>query len=195
MLLKILRQAMDTNDDKRVLSSQNEPISYNDIYEQMFPACCSFAQNYITDSSQAKDFVQDVFVKLWFKFDEFNSEVGIKAYIYEAIKNTCLNHLEHLKVRHKFQKKKLSEVNTETYFFNALIKEETHRIIYTCINDLPEKGKEVILLSLKGLKNNEIAENLDVSINTVKTHKLKAYRHLKESLKHLVYLLQIISGI
>jgi RNA polymerase sigma-70 factor (ECF subfamily) len=161
----------------------------------MFPACCLFAQNYITDSSQAKDFVQEVFVKLWFKFDEFNSEVGIKAYIYEAIKNTCLNHLEHLKVRHKFQKKKLSEVNSETYFFNALIKEETNRIIYSCIDELPEKGKEVILLSLKGLKNNEIAENLNVSINTVKTHKLKAYRLLKENLKHLVYLLQIISGI
>lgn len=186
---------MVNNDDKHILSSQNEPISYNDIFKKMFPACCSFAENYIADSSEAKDIVQDVFVKLWFKFEEFNSEIGIKAYIYKAIKNSSLNHLEHLKVRQKFQEKKLLEVKSESYFLNALIKEETHRIIHSCIENLPEKGKEVILLSLQGLKNNEIAESLDVSINTVKTHKLKAYRILKENLKHLVYMLQLISGI
>jgi len=132
-------------------------------------------------------------LKLWHKFDEFNSEIGIKAYIYKAIKNSCLNHLEHVKVKQKFQKKELLEVQSESYFLKAVIEEETHRIIYRYINELPEKAKEVILLSLQGLKNKEIAEELYISVNTVKTHKLKAYRQLKENLKPLIYMLQILS--
>ena len=185
---------MFINDDKQITSSENETISFNDIFKEMYSACCSFAQKFIINSSEAEDLVQDIFVKLWYKFDEFNSEIGIKGFIYKAIKNSCLNHLQHIKVRQKFQKKKLLEVQSESYFLKTLIEEETHRIIYRYINELPEKAKEVILLSLQGLKNKEIAEDLNISINTVKTHKLKAYRLLKENLKPLIYMLQILSG-
>jgi len=56
---------------------------------------------------------------------------------------------------------------------------------------LPGKAKEVVRLNLKSLSNLEIAEELNVSINTVKTHKLSAFKKLREQLgkQYIVFLL------
>ena len=58
---------MFINDDKQITSIENDPISFNDIFKEMYPACCSFAKKFIIDSSEAEDVVQDIFVKLWDK--------------------------------------------------------------------------------------------------------------------------------
>ena len=66
------------------------------------------------------------------------------------------------------------------------IQEETIRLIYEAIESLPENCKNIIDLSLKGLKNDAIAETLKISVNTVKTHKKTAYKILRIKLKDIL---------
>ena len=58
-------------------------------------------------------------------------------------------------------------------------------MIYSEINKLPEMGKKVLLLSLRENSNEEIAEILEIAINTVKTHKSRAYKVLRKNLGEL----------
>ena len=77
----------------------------------------------------------------------------------------------------------------------VIIEEEYYRQIYVAINKLSPERKNVILLSMDGLINKEIAEKAGISVNTVKTLKLKAYRFLRNELELpvLLLLLQILN--
>ena len=66
-------------------------------------------------------------------------------------------------------------------------------IIKDVLKDLPPQTKNIVELSMQGAKNNDIAEFLDISINTVKTLKLRAYRTLRDKLKDYVYVLLLLS--
>ena len=70
-----------------------------------------------------------------------------------------------------------------------IIEQETFRIVRKAVEELPTQMRNIILYSMKGLKNNEIADKLQISEGTV--HKLKkiAYRKLRESLKGINYIL------
>ena len=70
---------------------------------------------------------------------------------------------------------------------------QTLRLLRKAIHALPPQMREIILLTLDDKSNNEIAEALRVSVNTVKTQKKTAYRKLKEMLgKDFVYFLAFL---
>jgi RNA polymerase sigma-70 factor (ECF subfamily) len=76
-------------------------------------------------------------------------------------------------------------IDSEAFFIDQVVEEETHRMIHQAIQELSPKCKEIILLGLEGLKNKEIARELNLSVNTVKTHKLLAYRQLRIKLAQI----------
>ena len=71
---------------------------------------------------------------------------------------------------------------------NAIIEEEVHREIIAAIDKLPPERRRVVELSMVGYSQEEIAEKLNISVNTVKTQKRKAYAFLREELQHLFVL-------
>ena len=77
-------------------------------------------------------------------------------------------------------------------YMRSVIEEETRRLIFTAIDSLPEHCRKVCLLNLEGMDNQEIADELQVSLNTVKFHKKNAYKLLRDKLKDQFYLLFLI---
>ncbi|MNR25783.1 RNA polymerase sigma factor [compost metagenome] len=57
--------------------------------------------------------------------------------------------------------------------------------LYKAIEVLPDRKKEIIKLSLKGLKNTEIAEELGIQLQTVKTLKSQSYKILRDQFRDL----------
>ena len=153
---------------------------------------CIYAEKYIEDQDMAKDLVQELFLKLWELFEDFNSEIAIRAYLYKSIRNATINFLEHQKVADKYLKRKIVEIRNEKNFLSQVIEKETHRIIHQAIEELPDKRKKIILLSIQGKTNPEIAKELDISVNTVKTQKADAYKQLRKSLENIYNLLSHI---
>jgi len=157
--------------------------SFQDLFNSFFAPLCSFAQSYLNEKDAAEDIVQDVFIAVWKNRNKFSEFISIKSYLYKAVRNKCLNEIKHQLVVNKHVDIELSKYETEKFFAEHVIEEETHRMIKDAVNKLPEKCKEIILLSLKGMKNHEISENLEISINTVKTQKNLAYKKLRIQLK------------
>jgi RNA polymerase sigma-70 factor (ECF subfamily) len=167
---------------------------FKELYDRYFDSLFLFGQKYITNSEAVEDLVQDSFIKLWEKRSLFFHEAAIKAFLYKTVRNACLNFIDHQKVERNFEKKSNQEVLSEDYFLKNVIEEEVYRIISETVDKLPESARQIYLLSLKGLKNAEIAEDLNISINTVKTQKQRASKFLKENLKDLFILLLFLSN-
>jgi len=154
------------------------------IYERYFDALYLFGMKYVTSKDVMEDIIQEVFIKVWEKRSYFFHELALKAFLYKSVKNSCLNHIEHQTVKKKFEKRQDQNSYDENIFYRNIIEEEVNRHITEAVKKLPESARIIYLLSLKGVKNKDIAEDLKISINTVKTQKLRASKFLKEKLKN-----------
>ncbi|MCL3779788.1 RNA polymerase sigma-70 factor [Prolixibacteraceae bacterium JC049] len=149
------------------------------FFETFYSRICVFAQSYVSDENVAADIAQEVFIKCWDRKNELESDFRMKAFLYKATRNQCLNYLEHQQVEQNY----LSQLNSEDFFKEQVIEQETFQLLHNAINGLPTQSKKVIEMSIKGIKNPEIALRLDVSVNTIKTLKKNAYKSLRDSLK------------
>ena len=68
-------------------------------------------------------------------------------------------------------------------FEDTVLEEEVHRIVAQEIEKLPEEQRKVVYFHMEGKNNLEIAEIMQISVNTVKTHKARARKTLKNKLK------------
>ncbi|WP_461633913.1 RNA polymerase sigma-70 factor [Labilibaculum euxinus] len=176
---------MNQTPDKIIIIDNNESLSYNSLFNEMYAGLCLFSERFLMVSSEGEDLVQEVFVKLWAKFDDFDSLNAIKAYLYQATRNACLNSIRHEKVKRKYETEQVHQVESETYFLKQVVEEETSRIIANSIDELPPQCKKILQLSMQGLKNQEIAEDLGISVNSVKTQKSIAYKTLRSKLQNI----------
>jgi RNA polymerase sigma-70 factor (family 1) len=160
--------------------------AYRSLFIKLYPVMCLFSKRIIHSYDDAEDIVQEVFIELWNQHQRFESIEQIKAFLYISVKNRCLNFLKHLRVREKFVNTAIAD--TEQFFEEYVLETEVVQHIYNAINDLSEQRKKMIILSMEGLKNNEIAKDMQVSINTVKLQKKIAYRQLRVKLRPSLYI-------
>ena len=163
-----------------------EKIELRDFFNAYYPVLASFAGKYISDKSVCEDIVQDVFISFWEKQKSFPNLLAAKGFFYTSIRNLCLDFLKHSKVEEKYQEYVKLRMNDTESFFDEILKAEAYNKVYEEINKLSAMGKSVMLLALKEKSNEEIALILNISINTVKTHKARSYRILRGTLKDLL---------
>jgi RNA polymerase sigma-70 factor (ECF subfamily) len=156
---------------------------FRSIFESLYPLLCLFAQKYVQDSDVAADMVQEAFIKLWNGENDFENERASKAFLYTVTRNNCLNYLKHNKI---VLDHSLQFLENDLFFKDHLIEQETYKAIHDAIEVLPSQGKRVVELSMRGIKNPEIAERLSISVNTVKSVKANAYRLLRLRLQDVV---------
>jgi RNA polymerase sigma-70 factor (family 1) len=164
---------------------------FRTYYQQLF----RYALKFVDSEDDAHNILQDIFTKVYEKKSYHKPAEVLKSYLFNTVRNSCLNHIKHEKVvnRHRSEATYLLK-ETEIHFYESseksLIEKETFRKIHTAINELPEAQREVILLSrFDGLKNKEIAEKLQIPIRTVETRIFRALAALREKLTTQTYFL------
>lgn len=157
------------------------------IYQQYYQLLCFFAYGYLKDKALSEDIVQGVFVK--FLEDNIIQMEGshLRNYLYKSVKNSCLNELSSNALHDRIlgtigvENKDLYE--DDALFYN-IVQGELYRQILEAVNQLPEKTGEVFKLAYFEQKSNpEIADELVISVNTVKVHKNNAKKQLRLLLK------------
>ena len=118
----------------------------------------------------------DSFSQVWQKITEGAEIENFKAYMYMAVRNQCLNYLRHKKDTDTIEN--IPDVTTE-----SIDTSERDAKLWKAIDELPPKCRQVFLLSKRdGLTNEEIAEEMGISIKTVKNQMTKAFSRLRDSL-------------
>ena len=158
---------------------------YDELYNSLYASLCVFSNKYVNNLEKSKDIVQEVFIKIWNHKILLEEEDALKAYLYISIRNKSLDYLKskEFKLKRKAVKIDIAVLESDDYFEKEVLIEEVSRLVDTALRTLPNKCREIVELSMKGRHNDEIAEELNISINTVKSQKKIAYKKLKPLLK------------
>lgn len=148
-----------------------------DIYfKKLYLPLGMFALKIVEDADVSEDLVADTFANIWLKISEGLEIENFKSYAYQAVRNECLTYLRNKKEMVGLEN--IQEVNEET-----IDTSERDAKIWKAIDELPPKCRQVFLLSKRdGLSNEKIAEEMGISIKTVKNQMTKAFSRLKEAL-------------
>ena len=159
---------------------KRESKEFKEFFERFFIPVCHFIKRY-TEEEEVADIAQEVFVKVYEKWNEFDSLGNAKAFLYIAAEANYLSEYMH------------GEEADDPVFLKEVTRQETFRILHTAIDKLPAQSKQIIMLSMEGLSNAEVGEKLGISVNTVKTLKKNAYAVLRQVLsKEYLLLLFVI---
>ncbi len=154
------------------------------FFEGFYPSVCVFARKYVRETDLSEDFVQEAFIEFWKCKEKFTDIKAAKGFIYTVTRNKCLNELKLRVIRENILKQ---EVLSDDYFYELILEEETYSIVHKSVNKLASQSRKIVWLSMEGNKNQEIADRLAISINTVKTLKKNAYKELRKHLKDHVF--------
>ena len=162
--------------------------AFEALFRQHYRPLCAFAVQYVKDMDRAEDLVQDLFFRLWLDRAQVRISTSVKAYLFAAVRNRCLNAMKSgARVRslnEAVHDAPDAEVRTED--------EHAERIarVQAAIEALPAERKKVFKLSrYEGLKYHEIAARLGISVKTVENQMGQALKTLRTELADLVPLL------
>lgn len=165
--------------------SEGKESAFKELYDQYYPLFCRFALQYIHDEEEAKDVVQDVIFDIWHKKKAMNDVRSFRSYMYKSIANKCIDLLRKEKVKGSY----LNNIAEESEFFLLkVLEEEVYIELRQAIKRLPAPTNNIFELSLEGYSTQEIAKLLDLSIDSVKSHKKRGKKILFHKL-HLLLLL------
>lgn len=161
-------------------------------YESYYHALCLWVLRIMKEETLMHDMVQEAFITLWKSRETLESELHLKMFLYQVVRNRCLNYLKSKKIEEKYVEEYLA-LEDESYFEQVVLEEEVHRLVIQEIQKLPEEQQRVVRLHLEGKNNPDIAAIMQISVNTVKTHKARARKTLKNKLDNL-FIITVLLG-
>ena len=157
--------------------------AYAKLFQEYYRPLAVFANKYLNDLDSSRELVQDLFVSLYESRKSVIITTSLKSYLYQAVRNRCLNHLKRRDVRRVYQKHSSLEQDATESLDERISANELEYEIFRIIYHLTPKCREVFIMSrVKGLKNQEIAGTLNISIRTVETHISNALKTLRQHL-------------
>ena len=165
-----------------IVNSKDEK-TWKELFDSYYGALCNHCFRIVSEKMTVEDIVQDVFVKLWESNVSFANEQALSAYLYKAVTNNALKYLRDMNAeQEKLREWQETEQNMTEDDFSSVVREEVLRKLRELIDLLPEDRRKIILMGMEGMKGEEIAEKLGISINTVKQQEYRAYKFIKERL-------------
>ena len=169
---------------ERPLSSKvdlSDERMFKKLFVGYFAPLCVFAQKYVGNFND-EDIVSSVFSNMYQKKLTFDSQDEFVFYLYKSVKNKCLDALKadsRMMNRNQIYSEELENDN----LFNQIVENETLAETYREIQSLPTYSKRIIELSyFEGFSNQEIADELELSLQTIKNYKRNAVASLRTAL-------------
>lgn len=130
---------------------------------------------------QAEEIVQDVFLKLWLKRETLAAVEHFRAYLFTSTRNRVFDTLKRMVRRQQITAEmSLTWPAEQSDTDNLLLDKEYQAILHEAVERLPERQREIYrLMKEQGLKRHQVAEQLDISPETVKMHLSQAMRSIR----------------
>lgn len=165
---------------------------FESYYKEHFKEFFLVAHKYVKSVPVSQEIVNDVFVKIWEDAGNIMIDSSLKAYIYKAVVNRSINALNKQQ-KEKQNQREFAQLPQEFYEEKQIEAHELKVQLYKAIDNLPDQCKKVFQLSrFEGLKQQEIADSLGISIKTVKNHITHALKLLAKYAGKSVILFLII---
>jgi RNA polymerase sigma-70 factor (ECF subfamily) len=179
------------NEDER-----NKEHQFRALYQTYYAPFCIYAKRFILDGAVREDIVSDVFYKLWLKSDEniLKEEVAL-SYIKTSVRNNCLNYLKHQTYENDFEEHFEEHIPIYAESPESIYTlDEMYKLLHNALEKLPENQRKVFIESfLNNKKQTEIADELNISVKTVKRYRDQIIEQLRNELKDYMPAMALLS--
>lgn len=155
--------------------------AFEEVYKAYYEKLGHFLLNYSQDQAKIEDVVQDTFITLWRKRKNINIQTSLNSYLYRMAYNKLMD---------VYRASERTDSFLNEYYHTAVLRaekkkedEESERKqkLRECLQTLPKRCKEVFTKSkFTGVSNQELADELEVSIKTIEKHITQGYKLLKK---------------
>jgi len=168
--------------------------AFEQLFRKEFKGLVLFAIQYVKEYEAAREIVQEAFIGLWNQRERIDVSRPVKTYLSTTVRNRSLNYLRDQK---KFDTRLLTQENLYPLASyeqaDRLVEKELQDRIQSAIAELPEKCREVFLLSRnEHLKYQAISDQLQISVKTVETQMSKALQHLRVRLREFLVAILLV---
>lgn len=163
--------------------------AFSTIFSAYYRDLVLFAARFTKDQENAEEVVQDIFVKLWEDHESIKIDISLKSFLLRSVQNKCIDMIRHRKIKdahssYVLENHSLFECDTDNYVLFSELREQIDRTL----NRLPDELSGTFRMSrFKGLKYDEIAEILNVSVRTIEVRISKALNVLRTELKDYIW--------
>lgn len=199
-MLKRFYSRMKYNEEtlvEQLISGDEKAYKY--IYDHHYILLCRIANEYLNDPFLAETIVGDVIYHLWEIHTSLNINISVRYYLIKAVRNRCINFLKSEYEKREtcfslFAPDDILENYTkasDSYPLDHLLEDELEHKIKVTISKLPQECRRVFIKSRFESKSyEEIAQELCISVNTVKYHIKNALAFIRTDLdKYLISLI------
>lgn len=162
--------------------------AFEKVFREYYAPLTLFAVSLVKDRDTAEEIVQDFFYVFWKNRAKIDIQTTLKNYFFQSVRNKALKYLRHQTVKKKYKTHVADSqsVTCEFYQPNIYDLQELENRINKVLDKLPANGSKIFRMNrFEGLKYNEIAEKLNISVKTVEANISKALKHLREELKYI----------
>lgn len=159
--------------------------AFESMFRAYYPQLCRFAAEYVDSANRARDLVQDVFLRIWERREEWTVQRSLKAYLYQAVRNRALNEVRNQGTRHEaeedleYRTEGLESQTAADAVHASALSEE----VQEAIGRLPERRRTAFLLHRRhGLTYKEIACAMGITPKTVENQIGRALKTLRNEL-------------
>lgn len=174
-----------TNYDIRRLRKKDER-AWKSLFDECYAPMCHLALQYVGDPFLAEMMAEDVMCHLWESIDRIEISGSLINYLLQSVRNRCLDYNKsfHAKKVGHLQSDSLLYVDDASHPLGLLMESELFSHYQEAVMNLPDESRRVFLMSREeDMKYEEIAEQLDISVNTVKYHIKQSLAMLRDRLK------------
>lgn len=165
--------------------AQGDRNAFERLFQKYYKPLCDYARSFVGEREIAEDVVQDALVYFWNNRQNIDLKVSGKAYLYTSVRHGAINVLKKRIIErrhHPFLQEFIEYLQTQEYSEEEMADIDRIKV---AVKRLPEQCRIVFLMNcMEGKRYKEIAEELDISVNTVKTHIAKAYRIIRQEVNN-----------
>ena len=179
---------MSLNEDQSYISGlrKRDTQTYEVVFKKYYQPLVMFVMRHVGNEDVAKDIVQDIFFKLFEGSRSLPDDFLLKSWFYRVARNASVDYLRHLQVEDKY-KFLMAEAMISISDIDEEIDEQVYAKVNLAIESLPEQCRLIIKLNvLEGKKYQEIAEELGITVNTIRTQVSRGYKKLRDILSGVV---------
>ena len=174
----------NTTTSIKPLSAGSEQ-EFEQLFKEHFKSLYAYAFTILKNEAIAEETVQNFFYKIWEKKVPDNIQISLKAYLYKAVYHESLNYLKHQKIKARYQMHVMhqSKNHIDHAASRRILAKELEERLRDAMNALPQQCRTIFQLSrFDGLKYQEIADQLGISVKTVENQMGKALKQLRVKL-------------
>jgi RNA polymerase sigma-70 factor, ECF subfamily len=163
--------------------STNTERDFERLFKEHFKSLYAYAYTILKDEIMAEEIVQQVFFKIWDRQSLAAIETSVKAYLYKSVYHDSLNYLKHQKIKNQYEAYAMHQNKHQSENTSGIGLKELENRLRKAMNDLPQQCRTIFQLSrFEGLKYQEIANQLNISVKTVENQMGKALKQLRTKL-------------